>query len=346
MIYKLFSNCIIVKGANRSSICDLQKRKLFIISNSIYQILKKGFFDSIKEQENVEINSFVSFLLDNDLAFQIDSYDELKLFPKLDLAWDYPSIIQNAIFDFEIDSLVFFSNYFSVIDELHHLNCKILTVRVFEDIESVYYHDLLERIQTTTIMLDFYINLKYENFELLTFLSNHNSVNSIHIFSQTLTSNFKSHFKEIHFSESVLESELACGLIKDYYFSINIEHFTESQLHNTCLNRKISIDKKGRIKNCPSMQRSYGSITDVTISSVVNDEEFKSLWAISKDKITICNVCEFRYICSDCRAYLEDPEDIYSKPLKCGYNPFTNEWESWQEDERKFKSAIHYGFIN
>lgn len=37
--------------------------------------------------------------------------------------------------------------------------------------------------------------------------------------------------------------------------------------------------------------------------------------------------CEFRYICIDCRAYLVAPENIYSKPQKCGYDPFTNKWK-------------------
>jgi len=31
-------------------------------------------------------------------------------------------------------------------------------------------------------------------------------------------------------------------------------------------------------------------------------------------------------ILSDKRAYLTEPENIYSKPLKCGYNPYTGEW--------------------
>ena len=31
-------------------------------------------------------------------------------------------------------------------------------------------------------------------------------------------------------------------------------------------------------------------------------------------------------IFSDERAYLTEPSNIYSKPLKCGYNPYTGEW--------------------
>lgn len=39
-----------------------------------------------------------------------------------------------------------------------------------------------------------------------------------------------------------------------------------------------------------------------------------------KDDIHICKMCEFRYMCFDCRVYITDINDIYSKPLKCKYD--------------------------
>ncbi|MDR2057516.1 MAG: hypothetical protein LBP83_04405, partial [Dysgonamonadaceae bacterium] len=39
-----------------------------------------------------------------------------------------------------------------------------------------------------------------------------------------------------------------------------------------------------------------------------------------------CKDCEFRYICTDCRAYLQDSNDIYSQPAKCNYNPYIAKW--------------------
>jgi len=109
--------------------------------------------------------------------------------------------------------------------------------------------------------------------------------------------------------------------------------FSESQVFNSCLNRKISIDKNGEIKNCPSMQTSFGNILKTSLLSVVNDENFKKKWAIGKDKIDICKDCEFRYICTDCRAYLKDSQNIFSKPLKCNYDPYTAKWESIEKNK-------------
>ena len=64
---------------------------------------------------------------------------------------------------------------------------------------------------------------------------------------------------------------------------------------------------------------------------------------IQKDQIAVCKDCEFRYICTDCRAYKEDPEDDYSKPLKCGYDPYTGVWSEWSTNPLKQKAIQYYG---
>ena len=103
--------------------------------------------------------------------------------------------------------------------------------------------------------------------------------------------------------------------------------FYESQCHNTCLNRKVCIDAEGNIKNCPAMAKSYGNIRDTTLEEAINKPGFKDLWFICKDQIDVCKDCEFRYMCTDCRAFIKDPENIYSQPAKCTYNPYICLWE-------------------
>ena len=100
-----------------------------------------------------------------------------------------------------------------------------------------------------------------------------------------------------------------------------------SQKHNTCLNRKISIDVNGEIKNCPSMIKSYGNIKDATLTKAMEKSGFKDVWFIHKNQIEVCKDCEFRHICTDCRAYLKNPENIYSQPEKCNYNPYIAKWK-------------------
>lgn len=90
------------------------------------------------------------------------------------------------------------------------------------------------------------------------------------------------------------------------------------------------------------MRESFGNIKDDTLVAAVEKSGFKQYWHLTKDQINVCKDCEFRYICTDCRAYLENPDDIYSKPLKCGYNPYTCEWEEWSTHPLKQKAIVYY----
>jgi hypothetical protein len=56
-------------------------------------------------------------------------------------------------------------------------------------------------------------------------------------------------------------------------------------------------------------------------------KSFPKYSKINKDKIEVYKDCEFRYCCVDCRAFLVDPKNEYSKPASCLYNPYTAEWE-------------------
>jgi SPASM domain peptide maturase of grasp-with-spasm system len=143
-------------------------------------------------------------------------------------------------------------------------------------------------------------------------------------------------------SSTLSFSQKSCGVINESYFTVNYEHFIESQKFNTCLNRKISIDISGNIKNCPSMLHSFGNISNTKISSVLDNEEFLKYWKISKNEIDVCKICEFRHVCTDCRAFLQNKNDIYSKPLKCGYDPKRTEWSDWQTNPASIPSFQYY----
>ena len=91
------------------------------------------------------------------------------------------------------------------------------------------------------------------------------------------------------------------------------------------------------------MKVSFGHHTHTSLSDVAMDNRFRSAWHIKKDMIKKCQDCEFRYACTDCRAYLEDPQDILSKPLKCGYDPYTGTWDNWGRERAEHWVVTHYG---
>ncbi len=93
--------------------------------------------------------------------------------------------------------------------------------------------------------------------------------------------------------------------------------------YNNCLYRKIYIDEKGGIRNCPGMSHCYGLIDDdrLQLNSLLTSPKFKKCWFLTKDLVEECQDCEFRYACLDCRCFLKKPGNLYSKPLKCQYTP-------------------------
>jgi len=164
------------------------------------------------------------------------------------------------------------------------------------------------------------------------------------------TSNFYDEFEfEFVFTTEKIGYK-SCGVVNDSYFVSGINTFSEALNHNSCLHKKISIDKNGNIKNCPSMTQSFGNITEKTLEKALEHPNFKKYWNITKDKIEICKDCEFRYICTDCRAYTEQThleKDLdLSKPLKCGYDPYTNKWTEWSTNPLKQKAIKNHGFAN
>lgn len=68
------------------------------------------------------------------------------------------------------------------------------------------------------------------------------------------------------------------------------------------------------------MRDFYGNIFINNIMNIVYSNNFQKYWYIKKDDIDGCKECEYRYICTDCRVFIKDTENIYSKPIKCPKN--------------------------
>jgi SPASM domain peptide maturase of grasp-with-spasm system len=351
IFFKLFSNCIPVKGSKRSTIIDLQKGNTHFIPNDLFEILIKS--DKIEVNhiyceygiENEEIlKDYFETLIDLELGFYC-SEKEIKFFPKISLDYQTPFKINNSIIEglYEIDV------YKNLITQLELLGCEYVELLLYYEIENSKLSLLLNLFEKSSIK---YIGLilKFDETKDKDFIKSLTSkklrVSKIILHSSTedkILDHKDYNFAYINYSSKVIKDFNVCGIINVNYFSNKMNHFTESQNHNTCLNRKISIDKDGNIKNCPSMAESFGNIKDTTLEEALNKPGFKKYWNINKDQIEVCKDCEFRHICTDCRAYIEDPENQYSKPLKCGYNPYTNVWEEWSTNPLKQKAIEYYG---
>lgn len=352
--FKVFTNCIVVKGVSRSLIVDIQRENFVAIPDTMEEIIqlfkeKKSIqeVNKLYGEDNIEvIHEYIDFLIEKEFGF-IVGYVEFDLFIDMSTSFEMPSHVTNCIVEISKKT---FLNFNKIINNLENLFCENLQIICYDYIEISTLKNVLSFAKETNFR-SIELVLKYSD-ELFSFISEIDK-NNFRVTDLTLHSSFEIN-KEIPkttFNVNLIDYEISsfrnCGIVDYKYFNVNNSKVFESINHNSCLNKKISIDKDGNIKNCPSMPQSFGNIKDTTLEEAVNQTDFKKYWDVTKDIITVCKDCEFRHVCTDCRAYTErttfDGDIDLSKPLKCGYNPYKNEWSEWSTNPLKDKAIEYYG---
>ncbi len=343
--FKLFACCQIVKGASLATICDLHRGRIYSIPLELAEFLEESqnyktldYMNSYSAEDKNTIHEYIDFLEQNELGFWTD---EPKKFPNLDIQWKSPEHINNAVIEIEELSHI---DIQKITEALKNLYCKFVEIRFYKkaDVNQLdFFLDYLSNsvVKSVTVYIPDTKKLKIE--DLNEVLRKYPRVRLVVLHSSTQ--------KQADVLNSIIkvtpqkiDNRSHCGIIDASFFSVNIPFFTESLQFNSCLNKKMSIDKDGNIKNCPSMATAFGNIKTDNIEQIVHSRAFQKLWGIGKKSINVCKDCEYRSVCSDCRAYVDDPKDIYSKPLKCGYDPYTNKWEDWSSNPLKEKSINYY----
>lgn len=318
-----------VKGYSISIICDLQRKTHIYIPEGLYEILtlhKNEPIDKIKESYNYnfdkEIDEYIDYLIAKEYGFLCTDPER---FPDINFTFETPEIISNAILDFNASSSY---DYTKALTELDLLGCKFLELRFFDIIEQ---NKLIEILCSTLYKrfknIDLYI--KYSHTEeqdlFLKILFSRFAIGNVVVHSSPFNKDLTSDYKIcLLYTKQEIKDEMCCGYISKSYFTYDIRFFSEGLAYNNCLNKKISVDATGAIKNCPALEKDFGYIDHISFADVLNDKIFKNLWTVNKDQVKICKDCQFRYICSDCRAFVTDK---YDKPQKCNYNPYTDTWK-------------------
>lgn len=349
LFFKTHTNCKIFRGSNRSIILDIQRQDYTLIPNSMFDIIellnKRKSINDIKiiyglENEQI-IDEYIEFLNSKEFGLYVDS-EEFDFFPEMNNTFEIPSKLSNIIVELSEYNI---SHLKEIITSLENLMCRNIQFIAYEELEI----NQIKNILTLTKNSDFMsieLIVHYSE-EIIKFIKDIDKYNFR--VTELLIHNSKNRNKTIDlasfpitFLDYKINNFSHCGKIGNDYFSVNKEKVLESLNHNSCLHKKVSIDKDGNIKNCPALSNSFGNIHDTTLEQALNHKDFKKYWNITKDQIEVCKDCEFRHICTDCRAYLEDPKNQYSKPLKCGYSPYTNKWEEWSTNPLKQKAIEYY----
>lgn len=303
-MFFLFSNIIPVKGFNRSILYDLQREN--------YEFIPNNLFDSFKKRKNLfqittKDKEYFSFLESKDYVLKIDE-SEIPLFPRLNLDWNYPSIISTVII--HLDALNI--KTLSLLSSLLVKNVGII-ISDFDHNKLTYINNIIqvENIKKTTIQCFNILILK----------------------SKKTNDSLKDSLKQNPFIKEIIYTELT---IKEFEKSINItlnnpnlQLFSEAQKHNTYFNRKLFINNKGDFSNTINCSIIFGNIkkiSDTTLKKVVLSSKFQTNWHVSKDYIDTCKNCEFRYMCLDNRIPIKRNEKEWYHNEECNYNPYISKW--------------------
>ena len=301
-----------------------------------------GFYDDVSKEM---VQEYIDFLLEREYGFITDG-DWDSNFAALSLEYvDYnkisnlfierndlaiPEKLLQSIANLQIRHLVIYCNGDASRSDFLKLdadfeNSTLDSIEIFAPFHSAIDKNFIQHLSENTSRI---YNLIFYNCENEPF-----KVESIFRF-------------ELLFTPQDLKIS-SCGKVDLKYFDTNIKKVLEAINHNSCLNKKIGIDAEGNIKNCPAMPQGFGNIMETTLEEALFHQDFKKYWNLTKEDITVCKDCEFRNVCTDCRAFTEQTHvneaglDV-SKPLKCGYDPYTSQWSDWSTNPLKQKAIQNY----
>jgi len=327
----IHSHIVMTKGFSKSILLDHRNSTWFDINHETHDIIcecQTSIDDCLNKRSIIDkkfIIEYIDVLILNNIFFLVDEKIIFESFESRNKLSDFDQLIlvigENSTFD--INKALYEINNYS-------FNCILI------DLDGVAIPDINSIKNVYLILRSDFKKFIFSHLEFASTI-----FSEIHFYNSPNEEVLMVNYCKIIYYQNG-NANVTCGQISEYWFNVDSNVYSNRK-YNSCLQGKVTIDAEGNIKNCPSMKESYGNIKDTTLAEAIEKPGFKKYWDINKDKIHVCKDCEFRYICTDCRAYIEDPEDILSKPLKCGYNPYTGEWSEWSTNPLKQKAIDFYG---
>ena len=256
---------MLVKGARLGLICDLQRNEYshipFELVDVLEQLKNRKISDVIElysKEEKETVLEYLDWMVKNDWGMFTNNLEDIQKFIPINLEINSPFSVSNIILHINDSSKKHIDKLITEINSLNIPHCEIF----IENMSNV--SEIIKKLDSSvlrSIQLNF-INptdncdvYEYEELCKLNY-----RISSIIVF------NSKEEFrKELIFSEMIpliftsqKFNTKGCGIVQKEYFNSNVKNFVESMEHNSCLNRKMSVDFNGEIKNCPSMTENYG----------------------------------------------------------------------------------------
>jgi len=334
-IYKRYSSCVLVRGFRRSVIYDLQLGDFYFITNKLYEILYENDnldFEIIKSNYSKDVHSiideYISFLIEKNVIFECEP-EVAELFIDLPTEWDYPGEISSAVIELDSNTIIPLEK---IINDLETLGCQDLQIKLFDKDILIGFEEKLDLFEGTIIksielLVESPIGYSdlYEVAESL--CKKYPRIYNVIFCGTELNKNIKINPNNMgnivltKYSLNIGVEERKVAMLNG--FIPNIFKYTEALSFNLYFNKKIYIDRLGKVKNGEYQLNNFGDVREKSILEICTTEEFKKLGNVEKDQIKVCKDCEFRYMCVDFRIPERDSDSeyfYYKNP--CNYDPY------------------------
>jgi len=314
MSLQFHSLCVPVEGFLRTAIYDLQFGSFYLASNQVQKELKEK-----QAGMDGEWASLGNVLMAKPVK---------RILPIKAPEFDYPSVISNAIA--EIDAATDVEKLVGLLEQAFCYNLQLaanvpgLDETAIRNLASVIHRSIVKHCELVLHYEDFVRAreaLKRTTFPELAFVC-------VYQAPKNELNPAGAEYPAILFSSDGFSWQTGKDVKHLDLFKINPLLYAESLHFNTYYNRKMFIDKEGLIRNGPLSDKSFGNIyKDHSWARLLRKREFKQLWEVRKDSISVCKVCEFRHMCTDAREPVrhKGKEDWYMD-TECNYNPYLAKW--------------------
>lgn len=336
---RLFPTCKLVKGAAYSAVYDMDRRRLLRFSTAYYPLFEQAAgqaglamseVESLDPLPRARALEAIDEMRRNEVLYPIDRR-VADAFQPLPEHWASPSEIINCIVDVD----AFEHDWEPIIEALSAMRCRGLQLRAFSSVMTFERTIALLELLNGSCISNVQILVRWEpawaEVDWVALMERFRGLLLARIYAAPADEeiNGETHprlmDKRVIFETREVNGPGCCGDIAPATLCAPSSALLgELKLFNGCLNRKVSIRADGEICNCPSMRAGFGKDL-ARIREIVRTDAFQRTWTLRKDDISICRDCEFRYVCTDCRAYLESDVSL-AKPSRCRYDPYTGTW--------------------
>lgn len=332
----LSSSCAMTKGYRRTLIQDFIRNYADFVSNEYYELCTllnrhkvSEIMEMVDKKSRTHFFEFIDFMLEKEYAFLTE---DISLFPPISTKLDdsYQQITDAIIeIDEEYSDIDMVKNF---LGELNSVRCRDVQFRLFSFSGFSLLKKIAELIRNYELN---YVEIHVDNSSFVTYkecckiLFEYAQISNIFLYNAPISSakdyyergegNVDMQLGSVIYIEDKLDSS-KCGIINKYCQVYgNRRFFLMSKDYNSCLFKKVTLDRNGMVKNCPSLPETYD--LSLGLSNIIKSPDFRKYWNIKKEDIEVCKDCEFRYNCLDCRAHTIGRK-TYSKPASCMYNPY------------------------